>query len=103
MASFIGKSLSSLFGKKKDGKKGKKKRKKGAAKKTRPATTEATSVDPDTPRPMTPERKKIIENAMAVQRAKANIFNDLNDEQKQRLYALAVKTLLRQGPDDKSH
>lgn len=102
MASFIRKSMSSLFGKKGGGKKGKKKRKKGAAKKTRVASANPPA-DPDSPRVMTPQRKKIIEDAMAVQRAKATIFNDLNDEQKQRLYALAVKTLLRQGPDDKSH
>jgi hypothetical protein len=63
----------------------------------------ATPVDPNAPIKMTPERKKIIDDAMAVQQAKATIFNDLNDDQKQKLYALAVKALLRQGPDDKSH
>jgi len=102
MASFIGKSLSALFGKKKPRtKKGKKKKDKkgGSSKKAR----SATPVDPKAPIKMTPERKKIIDDAMAVQRAKATIFNDLNDDQKQKLYALAVKALLRQGPDDKCH
>jgi hypothetical protein len=99
MASFIGKSLSSLFGKKGGGKKGKKRRKKGGAKKSRAATARPPA-DPDAPREMTSQRRKIIEEAMAVQRAKADIFNDLNDEQKQKLYALALKTLLRQGRGD---
>ena len=48
-------------------------------------------------RVMTPERQELIRQAMAVQRAKTKIFEDLKDEDKQKLYALAVKTLLREG------
>ena len=51
-------------------------------------------------RVMTPERQELIRNAMAVQRAKAKILDDLNDVDKQKLYALAVKNLLREGKDD---
>jgi hypothetical protein len=48
-------------------------------------------------RVMTPERQELIRKAMEVQRAKSQIFDDLKDVDKQRLYALAVKKLLREG------
>lgn len=50
---------------------------------------------------MTPERAELIRNALEVRKAKAKIFDDLNDEQKRKLYALAVKTFLGQGGDGK--
>ncbi len=45
---------------------------------------------------MTPERQELIRNALKVHRAKSKIIEDLKDEDKQRLYALAVKKLLRE-------
>lgn len=50
-------------------------------------------------RVMTPERQELIRQAMAVQRAKSKIFDDLKDADKQKLYALAIKKLLREEPD----
>ncbi len=43
---------------------------------------------------MTPERREIIRQAMAVHQAKSKIIEDLEDDDKRRLYALAVKRLL---------
>jgi len=43
---------------------------------------------------ITPEREELIRNAMAIQKAKSQIFDDLDDEQKKKLYALAMKALL---------
>lgn len=48
-------------------------------------------------RVMTPERAELIRNAVEVQQAKAKIFADLNDEGKQKLYAQAIKSMLREG------
>ena len=53
-------------------------------------------------RVMTPERQALILKAMKVQRAKSKILNDLKDEDKQKLYALAVKKLLREGEEAKN-
>lgn len=47
-------------------------------------------------RVMTPERKKLIEDALRVQRAKARILDDLEDEDKRKLYAAAVKAFLHE-------
>lgn len=44
-------------------------------------------------RPMTAERQNLIRNAMAVQRAKAHVLNDLSPEQKSRLFTIARKQL----------
>ena len=54
-------------------------------------------------RVMTPERRELIKRAMEVQRAKSKILDDLNDEDKRRLYAFAIKNLLREGdtPEEK--
>lgn len=49
---------------------------------------------------MTPERQELIQHAMKVRSAKAQILDDLSDEHKQKLYALAVKALLREGKDE---
>lgn len=48
-------------------------------------------------RVVTPERAALIENAMRVHRAKQKILADLDDEQKQRLVALAMRALLNEG------
>ncbi len=53
-------------------------------------------------RVMTPERQALILKAMKIQRAKSKILNDLKDEDKQKLYALAVKKLLREGEEAKN-
>jgi len=44
---------------------------------------------------VTPDRQKLIQDAMAVHRAQSKIIDDLGDEEKRKLYAIAVKTLLR--------
>ena len=49
---------------------------------------------------MTPERQELIQHAMKVRTAKAKILDDLSDEHKQKLYALAIKNLLREGKDE---
>jgi hypothetical protein len=49
---------------------------------------------------MTPERRELIRRAMEVQRARSKILDDLNDENKRKLYALAIKTLLREDAAD---
>ena len=51
---------------------------------------------------MTPERQELIQHAMKVRTAKAKILDDLSDEHKQKLYALAIKNLLREGRDEDS-
>ncbi|MCW8835786.1 MAG: hypothetical protein OQJ99_05405 [Rhodospirillales bacterium] len=43
---------------------------------------------------MTPERKEMLRNAMKVRAAKSKIIEDLDDEQKRKLYAMAMKALL---------
>jgi hypothetical protein len=48
-------------------------------------------------RVVTPEREELLRNAMRVRAAKEKILDDLNDEQKRRLYAAAVKALLNEG------
>ncbi len=50
---------------------------------------------------MTPARQQIIQDAMKVRAAKAKVLDDLSDEQKKKLYALAIKSLLNEGRDDK--
>lgn len=49
---------------------------------------------------MTPQRAELIRNAMEVHRAKKAILADLDDEQKQRLVALALRAFLNEGRDD---
>ncbi len=81
---------------KRAGKKLGKKAKKETRRRNEPAGADAEGE-------ITSERKKLIEHALSVQRAKAHIFNDLKDEEKKKLYALAVKTLLRQDDGKKGH
>lgn len=95
MFKFVTKALSPLFGKKGGAKKGKKK---GRAKKLAKAGgRKAPSAAVGGTREMTPEREKLLEEAMAMQRAKADVFKDLSATEKKKLHALAVKTLLRPG------
>lgn len=46
---------------------------------------------------VTPERAELIRQAMAVRKAKQTILADLNDEQRQKLVAMAMKKLLNEG------
>ncbi len=52
-------------------------------------------------RMMTPERQALIQQAMAVHRAKQKILDNLTDEQRQKLVAIAVKNLLNEGRETK--
>ncbi len=45
---------------------------------------------------MTPERQELINNAMKIHRAKMKILDDLSDEDKKKLYVIAVKAFLHQ-------
>lgn len=45
---------------------------------------------------MTPERTELIRRALEIQKAKSKILDDLNDADKRKLYALAIKKLLRE-------
>ncbi|CCG07269.1 hypothetical protein [Pararhodospirillum photometricum] len=45
---------------------------------------------------LTPEREALLQQAMAVRRAKAKILDSLTDEQRQKLMLTAMRTLLRE-------
>jgi len=47
-------------------------------------------------RVMTPERRKLIEEAMRVHRAKSKVLDDLKDDDKKKLYAAAIKAFLHE-------
>lgn len=47
-------------------------------------------------RVMTPERRKLIADALRIHRAKSRILDDLEDEEKRKLYAAAVKAFLHE-------
>jgi hypothetical protein len=42
---------------------------------------------------LTPERQALINQALSVQRAKANVFEGLTQEQREKLYVVALKSL----------
>lgn len=103
MAGSIGKALRELFlGSPKTGKPGK-----GKAKpKARPPATDARAralqqVRETQDRVMTPERAELLRNAMEVRKAKQQILADLNDEQRQKLVAVALRALLNEGREPK--
>jgi hypothetical protein len=52
---------------------------------------------------MTPEREKLISDAMAVHRAKQKILADLSDEERRKLMVMAMRALMNEGrePDGK--
>lgn len=52
-------------------------------------------------RVMTPERAELIRKALEVRQAKQAILADLDDEQRQKLVALAFKKLLNEGKSEK--
>lgn len=82
---------------------------KAAAKVARPAPAASTR-DQDIARMqaqvqefVTPERQALIQNALKVQRAKRQILEELDDESRAKLVAMAITALMREGdnPDDK--
>lgn len=56
---------------------------------------------PEGARPLTPEREELIRQARAVHRSKAKLLDDLSEEQRQRLYEIALKQLC--GISDKEN
>lgn len=48
---------------------------------------------------MTPDRRALIEQAMAVQRSKEHVLNELSKEQRDKLYVVAMKSL-KMDPTD---
>jgi hypothetical protein len=50
-------------------------------------------------RAVTPERQEILRQALAVQRAQSGIFDNLEEEDKEKLHAIAVKLLLPDNHD----
>jgi len=42
---------------------------------------------------MSPERQALIEQAMAIHRSKSHILDDLDEEQREKLYVMAMQTL----------
>lgn len=49
--------------------------------------------------PMTPHRAELLKNAMAVHKAKRKILDDLSDEDRARLVALAITSLMNEGAE----
>lgn len=41
-----------------------------------------------------PEREALIRDALAIQRAKAEVFNELSDEAREKLYVMAMKAMV---------
>ncbi len=96
MLKLLGNALRSMVMEKDARKKLEERRKAG------PGPKRGTQVDtPERPprQAMTPERQELIRQAMEVQRAQSKILDDLGDEDKQRLHALALKHLLGKQPD----
>ena len=60
---------------------------------------DAPPADPQAPpaekRKMTPEREELIRQARAVHRAKAKILDDLSEEDRQKLYDIALREFRR--------
>ena len=48
---------------------------------------------------VTPERQALIQNALKVQRAKRQILDQLDDESRAKLVAMAITALMREGDD----
>jgi len=49
---------------------------------------------------VTPERQALLKNAMAVCQAKRKILDDLDDESRAKLVAMAITTMLNQGDSE---
>ena len=48
---------------------------------------------------VTPERQALIQNALKVHRAKRQILDQLDDESRAKLVAMAITALMREGDD----
>jgi hypothetical protein len=48
---------------------------------------------------MTPELAELIRNAMAVHHAKQQVLADLSDDERAKLVALALRTMMNEGRD----
>ena len=59
-----------------------------------PVPTPVKAPEPVGARPMTPDRRALIREAMAVQRTKSKLLDELNPEQRRKLRVLAGKMLL---------
>lgn len=49
--------------------------------------------------PMTPKRAQLLKDAMAVHKAKRKILDDLSDEDRAKLVAMAITALMNEGRD----
>jgi regulator of protease activity HflC (stomatin/prohibitin superfamily) len=54
-----------------------------------------------TPPPMTPERQRLIEDAIAIHRSKTHVFDGLSPEAKEKLMVMALHTLAPEVLDRK--
>jgi hypothetical protein len=52
----------------------------------------------DKPGQETPEHRELVRQALKTRRSKAHVFDNLSREERERLYVIALKTLM---PDDK--
>ena len=52
----------------------------------------------DKPGQETPDHRELVRQAMETRRSKAHVFDNLSREERERLYVIALKTLM---PDDK--
>lgn len=70
-------------------------------KKSAPVAGKAPAPSPppeDTPGQETPEHRDLVRQALETRRSKAHVFENLSREERERLYVIALKTLM---PDDK--
>lgn len=59
----------------------------------------APSLPPENkPGQETPEHRELVRQALETRRSKAHVFDNLSREERERLYVIALKTLM---PDDK--
>ncbi len=71
----------------------------GMGKKPKADKAPAPSLLPeDEPGQATPERRELIRQALETRRSKAHVLDGLSREERDRLYVVALKTLI---PDDK--
>ena len=52
---------------------------------------------------VTPERQALIQNALKVQRAKRQILDQLDDESRAKLVAMAITALMREGDEPETN
>jgi hypothetical protein len=52
-------------------------------------------------RPLTPERAKLIENALSVHRARQDVFNELDESARQKLMLMSMLMLMKEARKQK--